>query len=86
MEQNRIGEALAGAQPQHSKRAPSKGYTASVYLGPERKSRLDRLQREWRVNRSQAIRFLLDHALKAAEAGKIKPEFETITRAKTPAP
>jgi hypothetical protein len=65
---------------------PSRDYTLTLYLGPERKSRLERLQTDWNLNASETVRVLLDYALAAVEKGRLKPEKETITKVKAPAP
>jgi len=93
MAKDRLNEALHGGAseetPAAARRrgsAPSRGYTMSVYVGPERKARIERLQQDWGLNASEAIRLLIDHALADVERGHLKPERETITRAKAPAP
>jgi hypothetical protein len=67
-------------------RFPSRGYTITVYIGGQRKSQLEHLQSEWNLNASETVRLLLDYALEAVDKGQLKPETETITKAKAPAP
>jgi len=80
---SRLDDALtpvsAGSADSTSK-APSKEYLETVYLGPELPSRLDRLQEEWGVNRSELVRWLLEYALAAVAKGKLQPKRETVTR------
>ncbi|NIV30134.1 MAG: hypothetical protein GWN58_11740 [Anaerolineae bacterium] len=78
-------ESVPGAKETKGK-APSRGYTITVYIGPERKSRLKRLQIDWNLNASEVVRILLDHSLEAVEKGRLEPEKATITKAKAPAP
>jgi len=85
MAKDRLDQALTAAQPEDANapmggKAPSKEWTISVYVGPEIKSRLERLQTEWDVNGSELVRFLLGHALEAVDKGKVKPKRETVTR------
>ena len=58
-------DSAVGADSASSKSYPSREYLETVYLGPELPSRLDRLQAEWDVNRSELVRWLLDYALDA---------------------
>jgi len=60
---------------------PSKAYLETFYLGAEIPSRLDRVQAEWAVNRSELVRFLLRQSLDAVDKGTIAPPTETVTRA-----
>ena len=84
MAKDRLDEALTAAEPEDANapagKSPSKDWTVSVYVGPELKSRLERLQTEWDVNASELVRFLLGHALEAVDKGKLKPKRETVTR------
>jgi hypothetical protein len=88
MGEDRLNEALHGGPSgaKATRKAPSRGYTMSVYIGPERKARIERLQQDWGLNASEAIRLLLDHALSEVDKGRLTPETETITKAKAPAP
>jgi len=85
-----LNEALTGGlsdeAPSKGKKAPSKGYTMSIYIGPTRKSRIERLQQEWGLNASETVRLLIDHALAEVERGRLKPKMEAVTKAQAPAP
>jgi len=84
MAKDRLEQALTPTEPEDANapagKSPSKDWTISVYVGPEIKSRLERLQTEWGVNASQVTKFLLAYALDAVDAGKLKPKRETVTR------
>jgi len=84
MAKDRLDEALTAAEPEDANapggKYPSKEWAISVYVGPEIKSRLERLQTEWDVNTSELVRFLLGHALEAVDKGKLAPKRETVTR------
>lgn len=88
MVENRLALALESTheEAKGKRRSPSKEWTVSVYLGPERKDRVARLQREWNLSASATIRLLLDYSLAAVDKGKLAPEIETVTKAKAPKP
>jgi hypothetical protein len=64
----------------------SRRHTLTIYLGPERKERIEQLQDLWNLNGSQVVRLLIDHALADVDTGRLAPERETITRVKPPSP
>jgi len=77
-------EGATGAKSTKSTKGktPSRKYTVTVYLTPELKSRLQRLETDWNRSRSQVVRFLLGYALEQVDKGKLKPKRETVTRVK----
>jgi hypothetical protein len=76
---------MGGNKASAKTKPPSRDYTLTVYIGPERKAQLEHLQNDCNANASEVIRILLDYALAAVNKGRLKAETETITKAKAPA-
>lgn len=62
---------------------PSREYIQSWYCPKDKLEilgKLDRLQEEWGVGKSELTVWLLENALELVDRGKIKPSKETVTR------
>jgi hypothetical protein len=72
--------AISAKRPKSTRRRDPNIET--YYSSPEIRSRMARLQEEWRVGKSGLHRWLLGQALALVEKGKLKPPLETVTRAR----